>query len=141
MTDFDSLRKVREYFHQIRGCYRKLKQNIEAVQRQNLDGSLLNKGTDAASRSESQLKETKGDATVSEGQAEEQKEEGQVKKRPFLDKQQAFLEYKTGPGKSLEQAIIQYREEVKEGKHQVKILTATINATKQEMDRVQGRLV
>jgi hypothetical protein len=34
ITDFDSLRKVREYFTQIRVIYRKLKQNVEAMQRQ-----------------------------------------------------------------------------------------------------------
>ncbi len=34
IADFDSLRKVREYFSQIKGLYRKLKQNIEAVHRQ-----------------------------------------------------------------------------------------------------------
>lgn len=34
ITDFDSLRKVREYFTQIKNLYRKLKQNVEAMQRQ-----------------------------------------------------------------------------------------------------------
>ena len=33
ITDFDSLRKVREYFTQIKNTYRKLKQNVEAMQR------------------------------------------------------------------------------------------------------------
>jgi kinesin family member 6/9 len=33
ITDFDSLRKVREYFTQIKNLYRKLKQNVEAMQR------------------------------------------------------------------------------------------------------------
>ena len=34
IADFDSLRKVREYFASIRTMYRKLKQNMEAMQRQ-----------------------------------------------------------------------------------------------------------
>lgn len=34
LSDFDSLRKVREYFAQIRNLYRRLKQNMEAAQRQ-----------------------------------------------------------------------------------------------------------
>jgi kinesin family protein 6/9 len=33
ITDFDSLRKVREYYAQIKNMYRKLKQNVEAMQR------------------------------------------------------------------------------------------------------------
>jgi len=36
---------------------------------------------------------------------------------------------------------LQYRDEVKNKKNQVKTLTIQINATKQEMDRVQERLV
>lgn len=52
------------------------------------------------------------------------------------------MEYKTltEDGKALEQSIIQYREDLKSNKLRVKSVTATINATKQEMDRVQVRL-
>lgn len=64
------------------------------------------------------------------------------KKRLPIDKQTAFVEYKTltDEGKSLEGAILQYREEVKEKKSVVKMLTMNINATKIEMDKVQVRL-
>ena len=59
-----------------------------------------------------------------------------------IDKQTAFVEYKTltDEGKSLELAILQYREEVKQKKGVVKTLTLNINATKAEMDKVQTRL-
>jgi kinesin family member 6/9 len=52
------------------------------------------------------------------------------------------VEYKTQTeeGRGLEGAIVQYREEVKHKKNAVKTLTMQINATKQEMDRVQERL-
>ncbi len=64
-----------------------------------------------------------------------------TQKRAAIDKQSAYLEYKsTSQGKSLENAIVQYREELKQKKLQVKNFTATINITKQEMDRVQERL-
>ena len=55
-----------------------------------------------------------------------------------IDKQTAFVEYKTltEEGKALETAIVQYRDEIKDKKALVKTLTATINATKQELDRV-----
>lgn len=71
---------------------------------------------------------------------EEEKTGG--KKRTAIDKQTAFVEYKTQTeeGKGLEEAIVQYREEVKNKKNMVKTLTIQINATKQEMDRVQERL-
>lgn len=40
----------------------------------------------------------------------------------------------------MEQAILQYREELKGKKQTMKTLTVSINATKGELDSVQGRL-
>jgi hypothetical protein len=53
----------------------------------------------------------------------------QVKrKRKAVDKQQAFIEYKEeGDGKQLERAVIEYRNEMKDKKQLIKILTQTIN--------------
>lgn len=137
ITDFDSLRKVREYFAQIRGIYRKLKQNVEAMQRQ------LESDPAAAAKllSNSALSQQQPGASETKSAHEEEKEGGKKKRTP-MDKQTAFVEYKTqsDEGKSLEKSIIQYREEVKQKKIQVKTLTMQINATKQEMDRVQERL-
>lgn len=63
------------------------------------------------------------------------------KKRPAQPKQQAFIEYKEeGDGRTLERAIVDYRNEMKDKKQNIKMLTQVINATKQEMDKVKGRL-
>ena len=80
-------------------------------------------------------------AAVVDGE-EDKSEEGEKRKRAPVDKQSAYVEYKTSAeeGKAVEAAIVQYREEVKSNKGQVRNHTATINATKQEMDRVQERL-
>lgn len=87
-------------------------------------------GSDAAAGRTAESKETES------GAPEEEKAD---KKRAPIDKQTAFLEYKTSSseGKSLEQAIVQYRVESNSKKQQVKNLTAVINTTKTEMDRVQ----
>ena len=138
INDFDSLRKVREYFTQIRNIYRKLRQNVDAMTRQIESdpiaaAKLLQANDAAAGRTAEASKENES------GAPEEEKAD---KKRAPIDKQTAFLEYKTASseGKSLEQAIVQYREESKSKKLQVKTLTAVINTTKTEMDRVQQRL-
>jgi len=55
-----------------------------------------------------------------------------------MDKQQAFIEYKEeGDGKQLERAIVEYRNDLKDKKQIIKTLTAIINTTKQEMDKVK----
>jgi kinesin family protein 6/9 len=138
LTDFDSLRKVREYFAQIRNLYRRLKQNIEAVQRQ------LETDPAAAQKALADAKKPSSTELGASGQPvhEDEHKEGEKKKRAPIDKQTAFLEYKTftEEGKALESAIVQYREDIKDKKLIVKNLTATINATKQELDRVSMRL-
>ncbi len=110
ITDFDSLRKVREYFAQIRGIYRKLKQNVEAMQRQ------LETDPAAAAKliSNSALSQQPPGSDKEPVSSNEEEKEGKKKRTP-LDKQTAFVEYKTQSeeGKALEKSIIQYREEVK----------------------------
>jgi hypothetical protein len=72
----------------------------------------------------------------------EEEKSDQKKKRPATDKQTAFVEYKTqtDEGRSLETAILKYRDELKTKKSSLKNLTLSINSTKAEMDRVQQRL-
>ena len=89
ITEFESLRKVREYFTQIRGMYRKLKQNIEAVQRQ------IASDPSAAQKllAEKSAHELPTKAIPEGGDAGEEEKEN--KKRPPTDKQTAFTEFKT----------------------------------------------
>ena len=97
ISDFDSLRKVREYFAQIKNMYRKLKQNVEAMQRQ------LEQDPHAASKLMSQSalggpSKEGGDQQHSPspgGAAGEEEKSSAPKKRAAIDKQAAFVEYKT----------------------------------------------
>lgn len=108
LSDFDSLRKVREYFHQIRNVYRRLKQNIEAVQRQlETDPAVTQKTiADAKKPSTADLTGSASGAAV-EGEESKAGEENKKKRLP-IDKQTGFVEYKTftDEGKSLETAIV-----------------------------------
>jgi len=140
ITDFDSLRKVREYFTQIKNTDRKLKQNVEAMQRQiesDPHGASKLQSHSALGGGPSKDGDQQQHSPSPDGAASEEEKAGHKKRAP-IDKQAAFVEYKTQSedGKSLEGAILQYREEVKEKKNLVKTLTVQINATKQEMDRV-----
>jgi chromosome segregation ATPase len=82
--------------------------------------------------------------TTSEQHAEgtEEDKSDHKKKRAPLDKQTAFVEYKTQTeaGRQLEHAIIEYREELKSKKQAMKTLTMAINATKGELDNVLNRI-
>lgn len=153
ITDFDSLRKVREYFLQIRLTYRKLKQNIEAVQRQ-LDtdpqaaAKLLGSGgtvhdvtkqiTPGQQRAVTSAGTAGGIENLQDRPLSNQEESKNnpasalTKKRQPIDKQTAFIEYKaqSQEGKQLESSILLYRDDVKTQKQTVKNMTATINATK-----------
>jgi hypothetical protein len=57
------------------------------------------------------------------------------KKRKPLDKQTAFIEFKTLPeGKGIEDQIVSNRQELKDKKMKVKEMTETCNQTKREID-------
>lgn len=65
---------------------------------------------------------------------EDKKEE---RKRPAIDKQAAFLEFKQSPtGRDLENEVQRSRDEVRTRKQEVATLTTAINTAKKEMDRV-----
>ena len=134
IPDIDSLRKVREVFNSIRSSYRKLKQNVDAMQRQiESDPNAIQK------MKHDKQEESKGiDHSMDDSLAQDPDKH---QKRKPIDKQQAFIEYKDiGDGKQLERAVIDYRSEMKDKKMHIKVVTATLNQTKLEMDRVKQRL-
>lgn len=61
-------------------------------------------------------------------------------KRKAIDKQAAFIEFKGGEGKKIEDSIVHNRNEVKTKKEQVKQITQVINVTKQEIDKIKELL-
>lgn len=61
-------------------------------------------------------------------------------KRPAMDKQQAYLEYKQGPGAVIEQNIVQCRNDMKTKRTNIKDMTTKINTCKSEIDRVKQKL-
>ena len=62
------------------------------------------------------------------------------KKRAPIDKQEAYIEYKSDAGKKIEDSIIMSREDMKEKRVTVKVVTAKINATKGEIDKLKVKL-
>ena len=83
---------------------------------------------------------------MAEDQAEEEANvelgtKKKVKKRPALDKQIAFTEFKKEEdGKVIEQSIRENRHELKAVKAQLKELTDKCNATKKNIDGVKTEL-
>ncbi|CDW82929.1 kinesin motor domain-containing protein [Stylonychia lemnae] len=137
IQDIDSLRKVREIFNQIRNSYRKLKQNVESMQRQiDSDPTAFQK------LKQDKLEESKlgGEQVIDDSLGGEQQDSVRRKRKP-IDKQTAFIEYKEeGDGRTLEKAIIDYRNEMKDKRQHIKTFTQVINTTKQEMDKIKARL-
>jgi len=136
IDDVDSLRKVREFFNQIRNHYRRLKQNIEATQRdaKNLPQKIESMMVKEEMKLEEEPKE-------GEDIEEAKSDTGEKKKRPPVDKQIAFIEYKEeGEGKHLENSIVQCRADLKQKRALIKALTEQINETKKQMDMVKVKL-
>jgi rubrerythrin len=64
-----------------------------------------------------------------------------IKKRPAMDKQSAFIEFKKeDDGKNLEESIRDNRNELKTMKTKLKDLTEKCNQTKKTIDLVKGDL-
>ena len=60
------------------------------------------------------------------------------KKRKPIDRQAAFLEFKSQPdGKEIEEQIISNRQDLKDKKQKVKVVTDLCNITKKEIDIVK----
>jgi len=63
------------------------------------------------------------------------------KKRKAVDRQTAFVEFKTLPeGKELEDQILSNRQDLKEHKLKVKSFTESCNNAKRELDAIKGKL-
>lgn len=117
ITDIDSLRKVREIFNQIRNQYRKLKQSVEAMNRQiEMDPTQFAKNVKDAKKQE-EIKVQNEEQTLGEGQEEVKQ------KRKGVDKQQAFGEFKLGEGRNMERAIVDYRNDMKDKRSEIKTYT------------------
>jgi len=69
-----------------------------------------------------------------------QKPEAPKVKRPRIDKQTAYLEFKSTEGKQIEENILVSREEIKEKRVQTKFVTQKINTLKKQIDTLKERL-
>ena len=86
-----------------------------------------------------------GDAMAegAEGDAgeEEKLEEAVKQKREAIDKQQAFIEFKSSEdGQVFEGLIREYRNTIKEKRAAIKTITDTLNVNKGEIDALKTRL-
>jgi hypothetical protein len=61
-------------------------------------------------------------------------------KRVPIDKQLAYLEFKSGKGAKIEESIILSRQDMKDKREDVRTLTQNINTTKHDIDRLQIKL-
>lgn len=141
--EIDSLRKVREVFQIIRTHYRKLQQNNDAMKRQidqNPESFKQSLKENQSPVKEAKVEE-KAPETNAEEQQEEQDEEQVHQKRPAIDKQVAFSEFKqTEDGQTLEQRIFEFRQMIKSHKDLIKDSTAEINNTKARIDQLKAKL-
>lgn len=63
------------------------------------------------------------------------------KKRKAIDRQTAFVEFKTLPeGKEIEDQILSNRADLKDRKQQVKVFTEQCNAAKRDLDLIKEKL-
>lgn len=67
-------------------------------------------------------------------------DDGIQKKRPYVDKQIAYIEFKQQDGKKIEDSIILSRADMKSKRLQTKDVTQTINYLKGCIDKLQIRL-
>ncbi len=141
--EMDSLRKVREVFSQIRLVYRKMQQNNDAIRRQ------IDSNPEAFKTLQNQTKGTEDQTKrpVISSQTEERKSISQEaqqeanKKRPAIDKQEAFIEFKsTDQGTLTEENIHNLRQVTKERRTEIKGITEDLNKTKSQIDRLKQRL-
>lgn len=58
----------------------------------------------------------------------------------MVDKQTAYLEFKDGEGKVIQDSILSFRDEIKQKKSETKDLTQQINFTKNSIDSMNIRL-
>ena len=59
------------------------------------------------------------------------------KKRPVIGKQEAYIEFKAGEGKKIEDSVVMSRDDMKKKREQVKVITQKINGTKLNIDSLK----
>jgi len=63
------------------------------------------------------------------------------KKRPAIDKQEAFVEFKaTDEGVKIEQNIVELRSITRDRRSEIKAITEELNKTKAEIDKLKQKL-
>ena len=84
--------------------------------------------------------EVKEEPKVEAPKAEEAPKVDPPKKRAPIDKQSAYLEFKDGPGKKIEETILSFRSDVKDKRITSKDLTEKINLGKRLIDKLKSQL-
>lgn len=75
-----------------------------------------------------------------QGSARSKQSVKQKEKRPPMEKQEAYLEFKQDLGKPIEASILQNREEIKEKRVITKDITVKINSIKGKIDQLSKKL-
>ena len=57
-----------------------------------------------------------------------------IRKQPLIDKNQAFMEFKNGDGREIENNLAQNREDLKDRKYRLKVTTSEVNRIKKGID-------
>lgn len=94
------------------------------------------KGAAATQKKEEEVKEEPKE----EAPKEEEVVEEAPKKRKAIDKQPAYLEYKEGPGGTIERSILSFRKDFKDKRIVTKELTEKINVGKRMIDKLKMQL-
>lgn len=125
---------IREIFNSIKNEYKKTSQHIESLTRQMQENpdkfKLGDRALDEKSR-KMEKEELKADDKAGDEQdrlASKESvrtglEDGRQRKKPFVDKQVAYIEFKQSEGKKIEDNIILSRADMKNKRFQTKELT------------------
>ena len=124
-------------------------QQIESIKRQMAENPEKFKAMiaeqDAAQQppKDEEKKEEEEPAVEEEGEEGAEKEATPQKpkqKRPAINKQIAYLEFKDNQGKVIEDGILQSRRDMKDKRSAIKELTTKINAAKKKIDFLKSAL-
>ena len=161
IEQLDSLRMIREIFTQIRSEYKQTSQHIESLKRQmaenpekfrqmmedqdqkDKEGDQQKKEMEEQKKKEEEAKvqpPAEGEEPADETQSKVEEVPEQKTKRPAVEKQVAYMEFKDGPGKQIEQSILESRNEMKEKRKLTKDLTQSINELMRQLDAIKVKL-
>lgn len=158
IEQIDSLRMIREIFNLIKNKYKNTNQHIESLKRQIEENpekfkAMLEEqkageeGAEEPKEEEPKAEEAPadgegedGDPDKSRGSARSKKSEKPKEKREPMDKQAAFLEFKSDKGSFFEEGILQNREDIKVKRVATKDVTIKINSLKKDIDSLKFKL-